>query len=270
LKEFLEADMPVDFNSTPETDPTRVESDTPMFAPIRTSKRGQKGGFFSDHEPEPGAAPAADTPATATPATGQRLDEPADGAFATGPTFADGRTSGKRNSMLAPMAIVGGLVLLAGVGVAGWYATQPHDNGIAQITPSNSDISVTPVAPPADQLAQAPAPEPAAAPPASAPPANAKLSATARAEPAPRPARARAATSRAAEDQGVNASAVVPAPVRSLNPAPVAPPVNPSPPQAAPAPAPTPVTPQPSDTPTQQTAPPQQSPTTPPTQTPPQ
>jgi len=260
--------MPVDFNSNPDTDPTRVESDTPMFAPIRTSKKGEKGSFFSDREPEPrvipaDTTPATATPATATPATGQRLDKPAESAFAAPPTYAGGRTTVKRNSSLAPMAIVGGLVLLAGAGAAGWYATQPHDNGVAQLTPGAVETTVTPAA---DQLAQAPppAPEPAAAPSASAKPA-----ATARAEPAPRPARARAAASRAAGDEGVNASAIVPAP-RPLTPAPV----NPAPPQAAPAPAPTPVTPPPGDTPlpTQSAppSPPQQSPTPPPTEVPPQ
>src|SRR5205814_5215494 len=99
--------MPVDFNSTPDTDPTRVESDTPMFAPIRTSKKGEKGSFFSEREPEERVIPTAaatsatSIPAAGAPATGQPLDEPTDTALAAAPAYAGGRTTVKRNSSLA-------------------------------------------------------------------------------------------------------------------------------------------------------------------------
>jgi Meckel syndrome type 1 protein len=224
--------MPVDFTAgPPQGDPTPTES--APFAPIptweRNNKRRGKGGerrsFFSQ---EPAKTAVIGAAAGAT--TGAMADEtPLSGT----PTYADRRSiTARRGGSAAPIAIVAGLLILAGVAAAGWYATQPHDQGMAEMTPGGA-----PSAAPAE-TSSAPTTGPALAQNTAAPAPTAKAAAAARPHatmPAARRQAPASARSRSVEDEGVNASATVP------TPAPRAAPVTPPPSAAAPAPAPTPV-----------------------------
>jgi hypothetical protein len=136
--------------------------------------------------------------------------EPTDTSFATAPVYST-RTVKKGRTGL-PMAVAAGVVALGGLAAAGWYASQPHDTGMAQLTPGTE--STAPVAPPAEMAAAtAPAATPAPAP------AMAKPIMPARAETAPArtttrvaAARTRSATpARSAEAEGVNTAATLPA-----------------------------------------------------------
>jgi hypothetical protein len=242
--------MSVDFNSMPRDEPGLGESGTPMFAAVpaweRSRKRGGFGGKARSADPQVAVEPA--------PVRNAAYVETDDEAFATAPTYA---TRTVKKSSVAPLAIAAGIVAIGGLAAAGWYATQPHETGMAQLTPG-TQVASTPVAPPPELIASA-APTPAepatAATPATpakaaAPPARVTTRVAAAA-----PARARpAATSRSAEDAGVNTSATVPAAPQPYSgtavapsaPADIAPaaPVNPTPEAVKPAPAEaTPVTP---------------------------
>ena len=190
--------MSVDFNSTPQNNPTTNESETPMF------------------------------------------DAPSD-AFAGAPAYAS--RSVKKRGGAAPIAIAAGIIAIGGLAAAGWYATQPHESGVAQLTPGTETTTAsTAVAPPPEMAAntapiRAPdAPTEKMTPVAPAktvtPPARTttRLAAT-RTRPAP--------VSRSAEEAGVNTSATLPAapqPYSSTTTAPTAP-ADPTTTAPAPAPA---------------------------------
>ena len=242
--------MSVDFNSMPSNEPGLGESDTPMFAGVpsweRNRKRRSLGGGKSRTVAAEPVAPrnAADIAA-------------GDEAFAAAPTYTT-RTVKKSGGGVAPLAIAAGIVAIGGLAAAGWYATQPHDTGMAQLTPGTEAV-----APPSATLPQvatntAPLPgEPATAAPPAPMPAKA-------ATPAPRvttrvaaaaPARARPAAPRSAEDAGVNTSATLPAapqpysgtavaPSAPADVAPVSPPVEAAPQPVNPTPPPTEAAPQ--------------------------
>ena len=282
--------MPVDFTANPDDDPTTTESEGPMFAPIPTWERNRKRrGFGARSSVKPAAEPrtfvedrddrveaAALGAGTGMAAGGLAADTrddlaATDAPFASAPIYGDRRTTTRRGSA-APMAIVAGLIVLGGVAAAGWYASRPHDTGVAQLTPGavSGTTTDTSAAPPTDStLAQNAAPVPSAADTQAAAPRHAAAA----------PVRTRTTTvararapSRSAAAAGVNASATLPAApapysssAQTARPAPV----TPAPTQAAPAPSATPApTPGPADTaPTPPTA---TSPTPPPTETPPQ
>jgi len=196
--------MSVDFNSMPTNEPGLGESDTPMFAGPPSWERNRKRRSFGGGKSHTVVAEPA-TPRNAADVAA------ADATFAAAPTYST-RTV-KKSGGVAPLAIAAGIVAIGGLAAAGWYASQPHETGVAQLTPGTESV-----APPAATLPQvatntAPMPgEPAAAPtplPAKAetpaPRATTRVAAAA-------PARARpAAASRSAEDAGVNTSATLPA-----------------------------------------------------------
>jgi hypothetical protein len=220
--------MSVDFNSTPLNGPTNTESDTPMFAGVPAWERNAKrrGGLFGGSKKRPAAtAGAAQAPVEFSEthsetrasdiSTGVTHEpayvapvEPTDTSFATAPVYST-RTVKKGRTGL-PMAVAAGVVALGGLAAAGWYASQPHDTGMAQLTPGTE--STAPVAPPAEMAA-------ATAPAATPAPAMAKPIMPARAETAPArtttrvaAARTRSATpARSAEAEGVNTAATLPA-----------------------------------------------------------
>lgn len=268
----------------PEMTPTNSEA--PLFAanPV-WERRGKKRGFgarktaapaastapqrevapeprsfASDPRPTSAAAVApamarADAVTPSTPAAAQPAAAPFNRTRAV-----------KRSSGPSPALIGGAVGAVALLAVGGWYASQPRDGGVPELTPGvvSEELATAPVEPPeqltaANVLPQRAAPAPmqiAQAP--TQPPAS---------RPAP-PARTRPADS--ASDQGVNASTTAtlpagPQPYATLNPgaepaavaptqvnpplapapAPLdtAPPVIPSTPPIAPEPAPTPDTP---------------------------
>ncbi|MFL5298380.1 MAG: hypothetical protein ACJ798_18535 [Phenylobacterium sp.] len=294
--------MPVDFtagSSGDNSDPTTTESG--MFAPTPTWERTKKrrfGGraaperrsFFSDTPEEAaitgaGAGAATGAMAADAQATDMRSADmgpttmtTGETAFAGTPSYAQRTTVRKRGSV-APVAIGAGLIVLAGVAAAGWYASQPHDQGVAQLTPGAPGAPVDTGGPVVAQndTASASATAPAGPMPA-APPARtvSRTTTTHMAAAAPAPIRHRTVT-RSVEDQGVNASATVAAPAPRPAPAPIpqAAPVNPAPAPTQAAPVnPTAPADQPAPTqaaPTQPSTPPQTtSPTPAPDQPPPQ
>ena len=290
--------MTIDFSATPDNSPTTNESDSPMFAPVPAWERGKKrrgfgGGRTSRVAEEPrsfASEPETTTAAaeqgayafdpigptgSAQPTESQPTDSQAgESMFAGTPSYAG--VTARRKGSGAPVAIAAGIILLGGLGAAGWYYTQPHDSGIAQLTPGSPTTTTTTAAATdtsSDQLTQATAPP--STPPAAMPGASTAASATPPAtthstttttttarSSAPAAthrtvtARARPA-SRSAADVSADASATAPAPPA---PTPQAAPLMNVPPPAQAAPAPAPV----------QTAPPATSAAPAPTLTPPQ
>jgi hypothetical protein len=219
-----------------------------MFAGIPSWERNRKRRSFGGGKSRPAAPTVAAEPVTPRNAA---YMEPTDTAFAAEPVFATS-TVKKSGGGVAPLAIAAGIVAIGGLAAAGWYASQPHETGMAQLTPGTESV-----APPAATMPQvasnlAPMPgESATAPTAAPTPARTET-------PAPRattrvaaaaPARARPAQSASAEDAGVNTSATLPAapqpysgtavaPSAPADVAPVSPPVEAAPQPVNPAPAP--------------------------------
>ena len=241
--------MSVDFNSMPKTEPGLGESDTPMFAGVPSWERNRKRRSFGGGKTRTVVAEPV-TPRNAA-------DVPvSDSAFATAPTYST-RTVKKSGGGVAPLAIAAGIVAIGGLAAAGWYASQPHDTGVAQLTPGTE--AAAPLAPPPSEVAANTAALPAE-PAMATPPVTPAKAAT----PAPRattrvaaatPARARPAVSQSAEDAGVNTSATLPAapqpysgtaiaPSAPADVAPASPPVQAAPQPAEAAPPPTEAAPQ--------------------------
>jgi len=266
--------MSVDFNATPMNSTTNSESDTPMFAPVPAWERSRKrGGMFGGGKSRSSvgrAQPPVETAAAAADAAYAGPLDPIDtdtSSFAAAPAFAS-RTVKKGRTGL-PLAVAAGLVAIGGLAAAGWYATQPHESGMAQLTPG-TESNALPA--PTNELATNTTPAPM---PAEATPAPAEAAAPA-AKPAPRvstrvaaaaPARARPApASRSASDAGVNTAATLPSAPQPYSgtatadvaPAPAAPKWNIPP--AATTPAPAPVEAAPSVTPPAAATPPVQTP----------
>ena len=253
--------MPTDFTSNPADEPIRSESETPMFAPIPAWERGKKrrgfGGGRSSRvaaEPRSFAADAVEGDVVTGAAVREDLrpyetrseamadslaPTPAtDTAFAATPAYAT-RTAVRKNSA-APVAIAAGIILLGGLAAAGWYYSQPHGQGVAELTPGSTATTTTttagaPTPGEPQQLAQADAAPPAAAAPPP-PAAHAKTTTTTTVHSAPAPA-ARTTTvrtHRATSASDVSADASTTAPARAA-PAPAP---TPAAPPAAAAPAP--------------------------------
>ena len=198
--------MSVDFNSMPTTEPGLGESDTPMFAGIPSWERNRKRRSFGGKSRTVAPVVAAEPVVTRNAA----YVEPKGEAFATAPVYTT-RTVKKSGGGVAPLAIAAGIVAIGGLAAAGWYASQPHETGMAQLTPGTE--SVAPIAPtelaantapmPGEPVAVAPTPMPAKAA-APAPHATTRVASAT-------PARVRPAGPRSAEDAGVNTSATLPA-----------------------------------------------------------
>jgi hypothetical protein len=254
-------------------DPSESESEGSMFAGTPSWERGKKRRGFGGRtsrvadEPRSFTAEPSDTPA----AYEARMDtvDPTDTAFAD-PGFAGGATfadrSRRKGNGAGPILVAAGVILLGGLAAAGWYATQSHNAGVAQLTPGSTTTTtqVASTAPTADQPAAAPpAAEPA--PPAAAPPARVHSAVTTTTR-TPRGATSHTTVTHArpAAEAGADASATTPA-----RPTPMPAPTQAAPPAAAP-PAPLVLTiPQTQAAPAETPVTPQTAPATPPTQTPP-
>jgi len=271
--------MSADFNApegarSPETS---SETESPMFAPTpvwaRTTKKRRGRGDRSDTGATQAPAQSWSDPALDAGEAGAGAGvlgattaaEPADADYEIGST-----SSPERRGVSAA-AIVGGLAALAAIGAVGWYASQPHDRGVAQMTPGAPAASESATSETALNTATPPPVSPAATTPAPAdsttPAATATTTDTHRTVKIARPARATAAAHRqttvaeraaaprarptgdySAMDTGVNASATAPMvhtpapaptpPAAGMNTAPTA--SNPATVNPAPAVAPTP------------------------------
>ena len=168
--------MSVDYTRSSDGE-TPQDPESPMFAPTpmwdRSKKKnrekvsGERRSFFdrddsTDETPAVGASALAAEPMVETPATRET---------AVGPTEDDTplmapaarTTTVRRERNVAPIAIGVGLIALAALAAAGWYATQPSDK---TLTPGDTA--------PATTIAAAPAPSAGDATlAANAPPANA-------------------------------------------------------------------------------------------------
>jgi hypothetical protein len=229
--------MPTDFSATPDESPINGTADGSVFAPVpaweRNKKRRGFGGGARASEPR-SFAPSVD-PLTATPVADSMTPlETTDGSFASGATFAD-RTR-KSASSKVPMAIVAGLIVVGGVGAAGWYAMQPHGaSGVAELTPgSSSTTTSTPSGSVTTQVAEATTPATPAAP------AEKATTTTTTARTAHGAIAHKTTTtvrSRAASDTAADASTTAPMPQAAPAPQPAAPAAAPPAAAATPAPA---------------------------------
>lgn len=144
--------MSVDFTANPIS---RTSSEGSVFAAVPSWERSKKRRGFS------GGRPMAARPLTASeqvvvetrPPTGQSV-------FAAPPVYT---ATTRRQSGGAPLAIAAGILALGGLATAGWYAYQPHDVGVAQLTPgSTSAVTTVTQAEPTVQIAAVtPTPTPA-------------------------------------------------------------------------------------------------------------
>jgi cytoskeletal protein RodZ len=201
-------------------------SDTPMFAATPSWERGKKRRSFAGRDEPVTAEPRSfgdvETPTTLSDdarAYEARTDTAGinDTSFAAAPVYA-ARPARKGNGA-APIAIAAGVVLLGGLAAAGYYAYQPHNTGIAELTPGStattSDAASTAPAASEQQVAQN-------TPPAAA--ARTTTTTTTSRTKAPARSTVTHAASRSVSDTAANASATAPV-------------------QAAPAPMPTPAAP---------------------------
>jgi hypothetical protein len=259
--------MTIDFSSTPNDSLANTESEGSMFAPVPAWERGKKRRMFGGRarstdstrvaeEPRSFAAEtqadtlAGDQPAYAFDPIGATDDDAVatatEPAFAGTPSYAS--VTARRKTSVAPVAITAGVVLIGGLAATGWYMTQNHTTGMAELTPGSTATTMTTAmagnqAPTADAAPQA---LPAASASASAAPAapvthtatttTTHSSAPATASHRTAVAHARAPASRSASDAGSNASATLPATPQPYQPSSSA--AAPTPPAATPAPPP--------------------------------
>jgi hypothetical protein len=243
--------MPTDFTST-DADLARTDGEGSMFAPIPSWERGKSrrsfGGRGTRVAPEARSFAPNDTTVESAPFVDTETSD-----FAATPVFAS-RTTVRKGNGAAPIAIAAGVILLGGLAAAGWYATQPHDQGVAELTPGSSVTTTStsaPAAGPATPDAALPGQMAQNTTQASAAPAAAThariITTTQTRGPMTQHntttvARAASAkTSRTVSDNAADASTIAPAPA----PATVAPPTPPAPavipamPQTTQAPPPT-------------------------------
>ncbi|WP_372784395.1 hypothetical protein [Phenylobacterium sp.] len=189
--------MTIDFSATPDNGPTSTETESSMFAPIPSWERGKKrrglsrafgGGRTTRVAEEPRSFVAEPDRSLETGVlagdqrayafdpiapTNAAMAE-AEPAFAGTPSYAN--VSARRKSNAAPVAIAAGIVLLGGLAATGWYMTQNHTVGVAQLTPGAVTTTTTTAAGDEVQTAQNLTPQaalPAASESASAPTAAA-------------------------------------------------------------------------------------------------
>jgi hypothetical protein len=306
--------MTIDFSSTPDDSPTNTESKGSMFAPVPAWERGKKRRMFGGSARSTDSAHVAEEPRsfaaeseTETLAGDQRAyafdpigpaDESAFAAtteseFAGTPSYAS--VTARRKTSVAPVAIAAGIVLLGGLAATGWYMSQNHTTGLAELTPGSTATTTTTTVAAGDQAPTADAATPqaalpaasasASAPAAAAPVAHTTTMTTTTHSSAPASvthrtavARAKAPATRSATDAGTNAVATLPATPQPYQGAAAA--AAPTPPAPTPAPplvltippattqaAPAETAPAPTQTAPTQTAPPSTT-ATPPTQPP--
>lgn len=168
--------------TTGDLDLTSAES--PSFAPVPAWERGKRHvRSKSPVEPAPNTldAPLASSGRNEAGLRSDPLGEPF--VLTTRPTLATpviedspvsyGRKAAKRDNSM-PLIMGAGVLTLATLGAAGWYATQPRDEGVPELTPGSTAMASAPLV---TETAFLP-PSPAAAPPATRIPSNPDRAAT--------------------------------------------------------------------------------------------
>lgn len=230
--------MSVDFTPNPVS---RTSSEGSVFAAVPSWERNKKRRGFS------GGRPMASTPMTASEQLVETRPPTGDSVFAAPPVYT---ATTRRQSGVAPLAIAAGILALGGLATAGWYAYQPHDAGVAQLTPGSTSTvtTVTPAEPTVQIAAITPAPTPA---PAVTRSSTTTSTTTTTRSATPRTIVTRHSTTtqvstpvvrpaaRNIEDSSVNTAATAPALPAFKGLAPAAPPVAPTPMPVEAAPAPT-------------------------------
>lgn len=235
--------MPVDF--TAREGATTPETESPTFAPTplwerdakkRRAARGRPAARQPIRDPaidagEPGAGAGVLGATTAA--------EPLDPAYETQRADTERRPTTRHSNGVTVGTIAAGVVVVAALGAIGWYASQRHDGGVAELTPgapAASAVALNTAALPANPMAASTPPAPATN---SASTTQENTTTTTRAAPprrnATKPVAARApvprvrpADSSSALDAAVNAGATAPviatpSPVPGGSPAPAAP-----------------------------------------------
>ncbi len=190
--------------------PINTTTDSPMFAPIQSWERGRKRrGVGSSRQ----TTTAPEARVIATEPAAERMDRSdtaqalgAEPAFAAAPPYATSRSA--RKTSAAPLAIAAGILALGGLAAAGWYASQPHQQGVAQLTPGQS-VTTTTTAPVAVASNEPAAPQ-AVATTVETPAATTTQTTTHVSSADRAPVRARPPAARSVGDAGVNASATLP------------------------------------------------------------
>lgn len=151
--------MSVDYTRT-EGEPT-PDSESSMFAPTplwdrKAKGRGARRNMFRGQPEETGATSAAMTGAAGGVAADRVMTDDAtretamspngDDAFVASPTR---RTTVRRDRSMAPAAVVVGLVAIAALAAAGWYATRPGDTVLTPGGPNAAPATSVAAAPPA-------------------------------------------------------------------------------------------------------------------------
>lgn len=141
--------MSVNFTANPGSGTSTEDS---VFAAVPSWERNKKRRGFS------GSRPTAAQPLTAAEQVVVETRPPTgDSVFAAPPAYA---ASARRPSGVAPLAIAAGILAVGGLAAAGWYAYQPHETGVAQLTPGSTSTrtTVTPVESSGQIAANTPAP----------------------------------------------------------------------------------------------------------------
>jgi hypothetical protein len=236
--------MTVDFNETPQDNPLTRETESPMFAPIPSWERGKKRSRLGARtvssapvaatiaaEPRSFAA-RPDTTDLRRPRTTRVIDEPVNEALMSRPLSPVRKTG----NGVSPIALLAGIVVLGGLGAAGWYASQPREVGVAQLTPGQ--VTTTTVTTPVAPTQMAAVTPPAIATPAAAMPAAREPTVTVtRKTTATRQARASSVDDATMDTSATLPEAPMPYTGTAVNPTPAeAPPMTtPAPVEAAPA-----------------------------------
>ncbi len=138
--------MTIDFSNSPNP----ADTESPMFAPIPAWERGKKrrsGGITSPQSVDTVAAEGRSFAPSAPVSSRTDFADPATSTFAAAPAYATRTTVRKRSA--APLVVGAGIILVAGLAAAGWYATQPASQGVAELTPGSATTTTTTPAPPA-------------------------------------------------------------------------------------------------------------------------
>lgn len=147
--------MTIDFSNSPNP----ADTESPMFAPIPAWERGKKRRSDGSTSPQSVDTVAAEGRSFAPSApVSSRTDfaDPATSTFAAAPAYATRTTVRKRSA--APLIVGAGIILVAGLAAAGWYATQPATQGVAELTPGSATTTTTTTPAPAPAAAATPAP----------------------------------------------------------------------------------------------------------------